>query len=153
MVFNVPGPRKPVYCAGAQTQHYFPLSLPYHGCALNITVHHFLDQLDFGLIACAGPCLTSSRSPITSSRRLQGHGRRAGRAEPSDAIESYDVARPRVLLTHATGEPHSSERGRGRKATGEVIEGGPEMRWAPSDESRRARSRPSANATGSEERL
>ncbi len=31
---------------------YFPVSIPYHGCALNITVQSYLDQLDFGLVAC-----------------------------------------------------------------------------------------------------
>ena len=42
-----------MYCAGAPATHYYPVSIPYHGCALNITVHSYLDQLDFGLIAGA----------------------------------------------------------------------------------------------------
>ena len=29
------------------------MSIPYHGCAVNITVQSYLDQLDFGLIACS----------------------------------------------------------------------------------------------------
>lgn len=52
VISNVPGPRQPVYCAGAPAEHYFPISIPYHGAALNITVQSYLDQLDFGLIAC-----------------------------------------------------------------------------------------------------
>ncbi len=53
VVSNVPGPRQTMYCVGAPATHYFPVSIPYHGCALNMTVHSYLDQLDFGLIACS----------------------------------------------------------------------------------------------------
>ena len=52
LISNVPGPRKPMYCAGAQLEHYFPVSIPSHGGALNITVQSYMDNLDFGLIAC-----------------------------------------------------------------------------------------------------
>jgi diacylglycerol O-acyltransferase len=52
VVSNVPGPRQPMYCGGVAALHYFPLSIPYHNCALNITVQSYLDNLDFGLIAC-----------------------------------------------------------------------------------------------------
>ena len=53
VISNVPGPRQTIYCVGAPATHYFPVSIPYHGCALNITVQSYLDQLDFGLIACS----------------------------------------------------------------------------------------------------
>ena len=53
VVSNVPGPRQTMYCVGAPATHYFPVSIPYHGCALNITVQSYLDQLDFGLVACS----------------------------------------------------------------------------------------------------
>ncbi len=52
VISNVPGPRQTMYCAGAPATHSFPVSVPYHGCALNITAQSYLDQLDFGLIAC-----------------------------------------------------------------------------------------------------
>ena len=42
-----------MYCVGAPATHYFPVSIPFHGCALNITVQSYLDQLDFGLVACS----------------------------------------------------------------------------------------------------
>jgi hypothetical protein len=53
VISNVPGPRQTMYCVGAAATHYFPVSIPYHGGALNITVQSYLDQLDFGLIACS----------------------------------------------------------------------------------------------------
>ncbi len=53
VISNVPGPRQTLYCAGAPATHSFPVSIPYHGCALNITAQSYLDQLDFGLVACS----------------------------------------------------------------------------------------------------
>ncbi len=53
VVSNVPGPRQPMYCVGAKATHYFPVSIPYHGGALNVTVHSYLDKIEFGLIACS----------------------------------------------------------------------------------------------------
>jgi WS/DGAT/MGAT family acyltransferase len=52
VISNVPGPTTPIYCVGAPARHYFPVSIPYHNCALNITVQSYLDTLDFGLTAC-----------------------------------------------------------------------------------------------------
>jgi WS/DGAT/MGAT family acyltransferase len=53
VVSNVFFSRKPFYVAAAELQHVYPMSIPAHGQALNITVHGYRDQLDFGLIAAA----------------------------------------------------------------------------------------------------
>ena len=53
VISNVPGPKVPLYLAGAKMVGYFPLSIVVHGLALNITVHSYNGHLDFGLIACA----------------------------------------------------------------------------------------------------
>jgi len=50
-VSNVPGPRQPLFLAGAQLQHQFPVSIVTDGQGLNITVVSYLDRLDFGVIA------------------------------------------------------------------------------------------------------
>jgi len=42
----------PLYMAGARMVHYYPVSIPYHGSALNITVHSYAGLLEFGLTAC-----------------------------------------------------------------------------------------------------
>ena len=42
----------PLYLAGAKMLNYFPVSIPYHGNALNITVQSYAGFLDFGLISC-----------------------------------------------------------------------------------------------------
>lgn len=51
-VSNVPGPRVPLYLAGARVLGYYPVSVVADGFGLNITVQSYLDNLDFGLVAC-----------------------------------------------------------------------------------------------------
>jgi hypothetical protein len=51
-ISNVPGIQAPLYMAGALMRSYFPVSIPAHGCALNITVQSYNGSLDYGLTAC-----------------------------------------------------------------------------------------------------
>jgi len=51
VISNVPGPRDPLYCAGAQMQANFPVSVVVDGVGLNMTVMSYLDHVDFGIIA------------------------------------------------------------------------------------------------------
>lgn len=52
-ISNVPGPRQPLYFAGARLQSYIPVSIVTDGMGLNITVHSYLDRLEFGVISAA----------------------------------------------------------------------------------------------------
>jgi len=52
-ISNVPGPRQTLYAAGAELLHIYPVSIPAHGLALNITGQSYCDSLDFGFIAGA----------------------------------------------------------------------------------------------------
>ncbi len=51
-VSNVPGAQMTLYVRGARMLSYFPVSIPTHGVALNITVQSYNGSLDYGLIAC-----------------------------------------------------------------------------------------------------
>lgn len=51
-ISNVPGANVPLYMAGAKLATYFPVSIPSHGVALNITVQSYNGSLDYGLTAC-----------------------------------------------------------------------------------------------------
>jgi diacylglycerol O-acyltransferase / wax synthase len=51
VISNVPGPREPLYAAGAQLLHYYPVSTIIDGQGLNVTVQSYLDTLDFGLVS------------------------------------------------------------------------------------------------------
>jgi WS/DGAT/MGAT family acyltransferase len=52
IISNVPGPRQPLYMQGSRMRTYIPVSTIAEGMGLNITVHSYLDELEFGLIAC-----------------------------------------------------------------------------------------------------
>lgn len=52
IISNVPGPKEPLYWNGARLQGMYPLSIPTHGQALNITVTSYADELHFGLTGC-----------------------------------------------------------------------------------------------------
>ena len=52
IISNVPGPRQPLYLDGAEMRTYIPVSTIAEGMGLNVTVHSYLDELEFGLIAC-----------------------------------------------------------------------------------------------------
>jgi diacylglycerol O-acyltransferase / wax synthase len=54
LISNVPGPRRPLYWNGARMTGVYPLSIPYEGQALNITVTSYADTLEFGLTGCRG---------------------------------------------------------------------------------------------------
>lgn len=51
-ISNVPGPRIPVYYAGALLLAYYPASAIVDGQGLNITVMSYRDRLCFGLLGC-----------------------------------------------------------------------------------------------------
>lgn len=64
-ISNVPGPRRPLYFRGARLQAIYPLSIPTHGMALNITLESYADTLAFGFIGC--------RQTLPSLQRLAVH--------------------------------------------------------------------------------
>jgi WS/DGAT/MGAT family acyltransferase len=65
IISNVPGPRRPLYWNGARLQGVYPVSIPYEGLALNITVTTYDGSLDFGLTGC--------RRSVPSLQRMLGH--------------------------------------------------------------------------------
>ena len=54
-ISNVPGPPFPLYSAGARMVANYPMGPIIDGGGLNMTVMSYLDQLDFGLVACPRP--------------------------------------------------------------------------------------------------
>lgn len=52
VISNVAGIPVQLYFAGAKVVSYYPVSIPAHGMALNVTVQSYNGRLDYGLIAC-----------------------------------------------------------------------------------------------------
>jgi WS/DGAT/MGAT family acyltransferase len=65
VISNVPGPQTPLYLAGARLETLYPVSIPTHGMALNMTVQSYCGALDFGLTAC--------RKNVPELRKLAGY--------------------------------------------------------------------------------
>jgi len=51
VISNVPGPRDPLYMAGARLEAHYPISVVTDGMGLNITVMSYCGHLDFGIVA------------------------------------------------------------------------------------------------------
>ena len=65
IISNVPGPRVPHYYNGAELVGMYPLSIPIHGMALNITCTSYAGNMGFGLTGC--------RRTVPSLQRLLAH--------------------------------------------------------------------------------
>ena len=52
VISNVPGPDEPLYFRGARLEASYPMSIPVHGLALNITCTSYAGTLNFGFIGC-----------------------------------------------------------------------------------------------------
>ncbi len=52
VVSNVPGPREPVMHYGSPVTNFVSVGPLFEGVGLNLTVWSYVDQLNFGLIAC-----------------------------------------------------------------------------------------------------
>jgi WS/DGAT/MGAT family acyltransferase len=52
IVSNVPGAQAPLHFRGWRAEALYPVSIPFHGYGLNVTVISYADTLDFGFIGC-----------------------------------------------------------------------------------------------------
>jgi WS/DGAT/MGAT family acyltransferase len=69
VISNVPGPEEPLYFRGWRLEASYPLSIPFHGHSLNITVSGYAGTLGFGYIGC--------RDALPHLQRLAVYGREA----------------------------------------------------------------------------
>lgn len=106
IVSNVPGPQEPPVLFGARLEGLWPMSIPYHGCALNVTVQSRPDALDFGLVACRRtvPDVDSIAKRIADAvRDLSAESPVA--APSAVAHRSRSPRRPRPAASLRTGRP------------------------------------------------
>jgi diacylglycerol O-acyltransferase / wax synthase len=52
VISNVPGPDHPLYFRGARLEATYPMSIPMHGMALNITCNSYAGMMCFGFTGC-----------------------------------------------------------------------------------------------------
>jgi diacylglycerol O-acyltransferase len=81
---------------------YYPVSIPYHGTALNITVQSYAGSMDFGLTACRRAIPQSELYAL--ARDMQ-----AAYAE-LEALPPSDVALPPAAAIQSGAESASAAR-------------------------------------------
>jgi diacylglycerol O-acyltransferase len=70
IVSNVPGPESRLYFRGARLEAMYPLSIPFHGCGVNITIGGYADTLNFGFIGCRDVLPRLQRLAVYSGEAL-----------------------------------------------------------------------------------
>jgi len=71
VISNVPGPREPLYFRGARLLANYPLSIPFHGYGLNITVNGYAGTLNFGFTACRDALPHMQRLAVYAGEALE----------------------------------------------------------------------------------
>jgi hypothetical protein len=99
VVSNVPGPQAPLYLAGARVLTLYPVSIPSHGMALNVTVQSYCGSLDFGLTAC--------RKTVPELRKLADYLEES-LAELHEAVFARATAKAAVSRKSSTSRRRSA---------------------------------------------
>jgi|GEM_PF-1641887 len=62
VISSIPGPRQPLYAAGARMVADWPLSIPEHGLGVNVTVMRYAGAMGFGFV--------TARAAVPDARKL-----------------------------------------------------------------------------------
>jgi WS/DGAT/MGAT family acyltransferase len=123
LISNVPGPQFPLYFAGAKLATYYPVSIPAHGSALNMTVQSYNGALEFGLTACrrALPDLGDLADYVVDEHRklhaqVVGEARAAAPAATAVAAPAPRKTRPRRKAAPAAPAAPAAKPARPRRA-------------------------------------
>jgi WS/DGAT/MGAT family acyltransferase len=71
VVSNVPGPEVPLYFRGWRMEAVFPLSIPFNGYGLNVTVESYAGMLDFGFTGCRDTVPHLQRLAVYAGEELE----------------------------------------------------------------------------------
>ncbi|WP_395689892.1 wax ester/triacylglycerol synthase family O-acyltransferase [Caenimonas koreensis] len=111
IISNVPGVQTQLYFAGAKIISYYPVSIPAHGMALNVTVQSYNGRLDYGLIGCrralpdiadlADSLLAEHRKLLEVARSLEAAPAAIAAPVASAATAAPAAAKPRAPRSKA----------------------------------------------------
>lgn len=119
-ISNVRGPRETLYLAGSRLEAVYPVSIPTHGMALNITVESYAGTMNVGFVGC--------RDAVPSLQRLAVHSGEA-LADLEAAVQQVTVAREeaqtsaRARVERAATRKTAGKQPAGRKTTGKRTTG------------------------------
>ncbi len=89
---NVPGPKKTLYLRGSRLEAVYPVSIPAHGMALNITLETYAGTMNFGFIGDRDAVPHLQRLAVYTGEALTALER--GLGLPSDVADSGVTASP-----------------------------------------------------------
>jgi WS/DGAT/MGAT family acyltransferase len=120
-ISNVPGPQFPLYFAGARLAGFFPVSIPGHGIALNMTVQSYNGSLEVGLTACrrALPDVADLADYVVEEHR-----------QLRDLIAALPVVEQPVAVVSAPA-PVAKKRARAKAVTAPATKAAPRRRAGP----------------------
>jgi len=78
VISNVPGPEQPLYFRGARLDSTYPMSIPVHGQALNITCNSYAGQMCFGFTGCRDTLPHLQRMAVACGEALEDYERAIG---------------------------------------------------------------------------
>ncbi len=126
VISNVPGVQAQLYFAGARIISYYPVSIPAHGMALNVTVQSYNGRLDYGLIGCrravpdiadlADALLAAHQELLVLARAIEAEPAAALAAPVAVAAKVARAARPRKAIA-AAATPASRRKTAAKAAT------------------------------------
>lgn len=68
---NVPGPKELRYLRGSRVEGYYPVSIPVHGMALNITLQSYAGSLSVGFVGCRDAVPSLQRLAVYTGEALE----------------------------------------------------------------------------------
>jgi WS/DGAT/MGAT family acyltransferase len=95
VISNIPGPALPLFLAGAPLLASYPVSIPYHGLALNLTVLGYCGQLDVGITAFQ-PALPDPEHLLDLLELALGELETAAGIAPAPMTTGRRLRRPRA---------------------------------------------------------
>ena len=78
VISNVPGPEQPLYFRGARLDSTYPMSIPVHGQALNITCNSYAGNLCFGFTGCRDTLPSLQRMAVACVESLDDYEKAFG---------------------------------------------------------------------------
>ncbi len=120
VISNVPGPRDTLYLNGARLDEVYPVSIPTHYLALNITISGYGDNLGFGYIACrrSVPALQRMLDYTDASIDELERARAPAAARPARARPARSAAPRKKAAASAGAAPKPARPRRPGKAPG-----------------------------------
>ncbi len=137
VISNVPGPAHTLYLNRARLDEVYPVSIPTHYLALNITISGYGDALGFGFVAC--------RRSVPSLQRMLDY--------TEESLQELEGARARPTAPDAPGGPVSKAKAPtvvpARKSRPTAASGSPKSRSTTALASRSSKptSTPSSSST------